>query len=67
MRIYATWRNLAWENNDISQRHHWFPREMTSEIPYWWRVTCQIWVVFLIGWRNSLRRHDQLELRTKLD
>ena len=32
MRIYAMWRNLAWENNDISGRHHWFPREMTSEI-----------------------------------
>ena len=31
-------------------RHPWFPREMTSEIPYWWRVTTQIWVVLLIGW-----------------
>ena len=33
----------------------WFPREMTpvwetsAEIPYWWRVTTQIWLVLLIG------------------
>ena len=24
----------------------------SAEIPYWWRVTTQIWVVLLIGWRN---------------
>ena len=23
----------------------------SSEIPYWWRITTQIWVVFLIGWK----------------
>ena len=22
----------------------------SAEIPYWWRVTTQIWVVFVIGW-----------------
>ena len=45
---------LAWDNswhfatpplvsppNDV--------REMSAEIPYWWRVTTQIWVVLLIG------------------
>ena len=65
---------LAWDNswhfatpplvsrpNDV--------RETSAEIPYWWRVTTQIWVVFLIGravweiWFNQseafqfLRRH----------
>ena len=24
-------------------------RETSAEIPYWWRVTSQIWVVFLVG------------------
>ena len=24
--------------------------ETCAEIPYWWRVTTQIWVVLLIGW-----------------
>ena len=24
--------------------------ETTAQIPYWWRVTTQIWVVLLIGW-----------------
>ena len=23
----------------------------TAEIPYWWHVTTQIWVVLLIGWK----------------
>ena len=23
----------------------------SSEIPYWWRITTQIWVVLLIGWK----------------
>ena len=23
----------------------------SSEIPFWWRITTQIWVVFLIGWK----------------
>ena len=33
-----------------------FPRndvsETSSEIPYWWLVTTQIWVVLLIGWSS---------------
>ena len=24
--------------------------ETSAEIPYWWRVTAQIWAVLLIGW-----------------
>ena len=42
-----------------------FPRndfwETNAEIPYWWRVTTQIWVVLLIGWTRFPRRHDQSE------
>lgn len=40
---------------DISQCHHWSPCAMTSEdgrsveIPNWWRVTAQIWMLVLIG------------------
>ena len=41
------------ETADIPRRHHWFfPRndiwETSAEIPYWWRVTPEIWVVLLI-------------------
>ena len=25
----------------------------SAEIPYWWRVTTQIWEVLLIGWRQN--------------
>ena len=51
---------IAWENsrhlatlplvsppNDV-----W---ETSAEIPYWWHVTSQIWVVLLIGWINFSR------------
>ena len=31
--------------------------EMRAEIPYWWRVTTQIWEVFLIGWSRFPTRH----------
>ena len=45
---------LAWEN---SQHFTMLPLvsppsdvwEMSAEIPYWWRISTQIWVVFLIG------------------
>ena len=35
--------------------------EMSTEIPYWWRVTNQIWVVLLIGWSKFPMRHNQSE------
>ena len=46
---------LAWEN---SQHLATLPLvslpndvwETSAEIPYWWHVTTQMWVVFLIGW-----------------
>ena len=37
---------------DIWRCYHWFPHmtsETSAEIPYWWCVTTQIWVVLLIG------------------
>ena len=53
--LFSTASTLAWENsqhlatlqlvslpNDV-----W---ETSAEIPYWWPVTTQIWVVLLIGW-----------------
>ena len=30
----------------------------TEKIPYWWRVTTQIWVVRLIGWNKFLSQRD---------
>ena len=31
-------------------------RETSAEIPYWWRVTTQIWLVLLIGWNKYFPR-----------
>ena len=39
----------------------WSPREASPEIPYWWHVTTQIKVVFLIGWCKFPTWHDQSE------
>ena len=47
-------RKIAWENTQHSatpppispQNDVW---ETTAEIPYWWRVNTQIWLVLLIG------------------
>ena len=36
-------------------------REMSTEIPYWSRVTTQIGVLLLIGWSKFHKRHDQPE------
>ena len=33
--------------------------ESSAEIPYWWRITFQIWAVLLIGWSKFLTPHDQ--------
>ena len=35
--------------------------ETSTEIPYGWRVTTQIWVMLLIGWIKFIMRHDQSE------
>ena len=64
---FLWWRDtLAWENS----QHFWTPPtasprndvwETSAEIPYWWRVTIQIWVVHLMGWRKfPSRRHARL-------
>ena len=31
--------------------------ETSAEIPHWWRVTTQIWLVLLIGWGNCTSGH----------
>ena len=36
--------------------------EMNAEIPYWWCITTQIWVVRLIGWSKFPTWHDQSEV-----
>ena len=60
---------IAWENsrhlgmlplvsppNDV-----W---ETSTEIPYWWCFTTQIWVVLLISWIKIPTWHDQSEALT---
>ena len=46
VRFGSLWKVVAWETS----RHF---------IPYWWRVTIQIWVVLLIGWKfvSSSQKH----------
>ena len=46
--------SLAWENSRhfttpllVSPRNHFWGTN--AEIPYWWRITTQTWVVLLIG------------------
>ena len=60
---------LAWENSRlfatspvVSGRNDVW--ETSAEIPYWWRVTTQVWVVLLIGWNKFSTRHDQSEALT---
>ena len=62
---------LAWEKtrhlatlplvsppNDVKKPRN---QETGVEIPYWWRVTTQIWVVPLSGWIKFPTWHEQLE------
>ena len=51
--IWNASNSLAWENSRHSATLPLvFPRndvwETSAEIPYWWRVSTQVWVVFLI-------------------
>ena len=51
---------MAWEHSrHFVTQSLTFPRNDVSgkiaEIPYWWRVTTQIWVVFLIRWSKFPR------------
>ena len=57
---------VAWENS----RHFATPRlipprndvwETIARIPYWGRVTSQVWVVLLIGWSKFPSRYEQSE------
>ena len=57
---------IAWENSQhfampslvSPQSDVW---ETSAEIPHWWCVTTQIWVVLLIGWSKFPMQHDQSE------
>ena len=58
--------SIAWDNSGhfatpplVSPRNDVW--ETSAEIPYWWRVTTQIWVVLLIGWSKFPTRHNQSE------
>ena len=51
--IWISSNSLTWENSRHSATLPLvFPRndvwETSAEIPYWWRVSTQVWVVFLI-------------------
>ena len=55
---------VAWENSrQFTTPPLFFPRndvwERRAKIPYWWRITTQIWVVLLIGWGKCPTWHDQ--------
>ena len=56
------WAFLAWENSRhfstpsmVSMRHNVW--QTSADIPYWRRVTTQMWVVFLIG--HAVRQNQQ--------
>ena len=63
---------LAWENSRhlatlpllFTPNDVW---ETRAEIPYWWRVTTQIWAVLLIGWIKFPTRQDQSPRSTILN
>ena len=60
------WIKLTWENSwhlaTPSLVSPWKDVwETSAEIPYWWPVTIQIWVVFLIGWSKFPVQHVQSE------
>ena len=38
--------------------------EMDAEIPHWWHVTTQIWVVLLIGWKFASTNQSEALLRS---
>ena len=57
---------LAWENSrHLATLTLVFPPndvwETRAEIPHWWRVTNQMWVVLLIGWIKFPTRREQSE------
>ena len=63
--------SVAWENSRDSAtlplvsppKDVW---ETSAEIPYWWRVTTQIWVVLLIGWNKFPTRATNQKLYSDL-
>ena len=46
----SIFKNIAWENSKhLATSPLVCQWERSAEIPYWWHVTTQIWVVLLIG------------------
>ena len=51
---------------NISPRYHWFPLQndvwdTSAEIPYWWRIPNQTWVVLLIiSWSKFLVSNEKI-------
>ena len=41
---------VAWENSRYFATSPLVSRGTSGEIPNWWRVTIQLWVMLLIGW-----------------
>ena len=40
-------------SSSLRKHHHWFPNDVwktSAKLPFWWRVTTQIWKMLLIGW-----------------
>ena len=55
---------LAWENSQhlvtlplVSPPNYVW--ETSAEIPFWWRITTQIWLVLVIGWIKFAMPHGQ--------
>ena len=65
---------VAWENNQHLAMPLVSPRndiwETSAEIPYWWRVTTQSWVVLLIGWSkfsdNRMQNPDMVSVASSV-
>ena len=47
---------VAWSGDVVSPRNDVW--RTNGEIPYWWRITTQIWVVLLIGFSGNDYTHN---------
>ena len=61
VRVTGIWFLQYQVDSSLRKRLTFDVWETSTEIPYGWRVTTQIWVMLLIGWIKFLMRHDQSE------